>query len=510
MGVFKKKRKESWMGAKENRGQEEEKKNRQTKFWTLLISIVLIVACVALAVWSSGVIPKNATAVTIGSQNYSAGVVQFYYQNAYKEFLNSYGSQAQLFGLDTSKALDKQKYDEKTTWADYFLKMGLEKMERTIIVASEARKANFSLTKDSQNQIGELKENIKVYCVNNNISTNAYFSYYGDAVTAQLYYDQVENTLLAQDYTKSLMSKMKYTDQELTDSYNKNQKNYDVVGYRFFLVDGSAASAKDSSGKEVEATDKEKEAAMAKASEKANAMAARLKSGADFTALAKEYAPSDKKETYANAESSTISDMSYANVSSYPYADWLFDTSRKNGDVTAVKASNGYYVIQFLGRHRNEYKTADIRQIVIKAEAASGSAAPTSQQMAEAKAKAESLLGQWKKGAATEAAFASMAKEHTEDSDAKENGGLSQQVNKTSVSSAVSSWLFGSPHKAGDASLIETDDGYSIVYFVKYDEVYWKLQVEDNKKSEAYTAWYDKVKAGYSINDQGSGMRFVI
>lgn len=507
-----KKRQEKWAGVKQNRERSEEKKNRMIKLWTKVICAVLVVACLVLAIWSSGVFPKNATAVTIGDQSYSAGVVQFYYQSVYKQFLNSYGSQASLFGLDTSKPLDEQVYDKEKgiTWADYFKEQGLEKMEKTIIVANEAKKANVSLTDESKAQIEDLKKSVTEYCVNRNLSKSAYFSYFGSGVTESLYYEQVANSLLAEDYTNYLMDQMKYTEADLASYYNENKKDFDVVSYRFFLVDGSAPTATDEEGNQVEASEAETKAAMAAASGKADQMLAKLKAGGDFTALAKELAPAEEQANYSDAASTTISDMNYANISSYPYADWLFDAARKAGDVTKVEASNGYYIIKFVSRSRNEYKTVNMRQIQIDAAVTSGADAPTDAQMAAAKTEAENVLKEWKSGDATENSFASIAKEYSDDADTKENGGLYQQVYKSSASSAVTSWLFGAQHNPGDTTIAETSSGYAILYFGSYDEVYWKLQVANAKKTKEYDAWYEKIKANYPVKENSFGMYFVV
>ena len=52
--------------------------------------------------------------------------------------------------------------------------------------------------------------------------------------------------------------------------------------------------------------------------------------------------------------------------------DWLSDSARKEGDISVIEyeSGNGYYVVQFVERFRNEedFGSADIRHILLKAE----------------------------------------------------------------------------------------------------------------------------------------------
>ena len=83
----------------------------------------------------------------------------------------------------------------------------------------------------------------------------------------------------------------------------------------------------------------------------ADKMAERVKAGEDFAELCREYAPEDKKESYADDKASLKELVSYSSANSL-CSDWLFDEARVINDVTVTEniSSNSYYVVTFLGR----------------------------------------------------------------------------------------------------------------------------------------------------------------
>lgn len=498
-------------GSNSRQSRPDERKKNRGKIATIIISVVVLIAIVALAIWNSGIIQKSKTAVTIGDQKYTTGVVQFYYHSAYNQFLNMYGQYVSAFGLDTSKPLDQQAYGEDgETWADYFKDMGIDNMQRAIILSTEARKADVSLSEESQAYLQETKDEITAYCVNNNITKGTYFASLGTGVTEKLYFEQLENMLLADDYTTYLMEQMQYSDDEISAYYSEHKDDFDVISCRYFFFDGTPETGTDEEGNPIEATEEETNAAMEQASNLANEMAEKVKAGQDFTTLAQEYAGEDEKEMYEDASATTMTDVSKSDISGMAYEEWIFSQDRKEGDVTVSEEDNGYYVVQFQSRNRNEYATMNIRQILISPEALEGTDAVTDEQKAATKSEAESILNEWEQGDKTEASFANLAKQYSDDTTTKEEGGLYEQANKSTLATDVSEWVFAEGRQAGDATLIETEDGSCyIVYIVGVDEPYWKVQVESAKQNAEYEEWYEGMKENYPLERDESGLKYV-
>jgi len=80
--------------------------------------------------------------------------------------------------------------------------------------------------------------------------------------------------------------------------------------------------------------------------------------------------------------------------------------------------------------------------------------------------KAQALLDQWLAGDADEASFGELAKEHSEDPDSKEDGGLYKYIAKGHTVQAFEDWCFDESRKEGDTGLVKTEFGYHIMYYV--------------------------------------------
>ena len=119
------------------------------------------------------------------------------------------------------------------------------------------------------------------------------------------------------------------------------------------------AETETASEEETGMTDEEIAEAMDELKVQADEMAARLEAGEDFEDLCVEYASEDQKENYGGEEDGSLTEEgSYFGAPSVA-ADWLFDESRQEGDITVLESEslNRYYVVQFISRQNDEETT---------------------------------------------------------------------------------------------------------------------------------------------------------
>ncbi len=119
------------------------------------------------------------------------------------------------------------------------------------------------------------------------------------------------------------------------------------------------AETETASEEETGMTDEEIAAAIDELKVQADEMAARLEAGEDFEDLCVEYASEDQKENYGGEEDGSLTEEgSYYGAPSVA-ADWLFDESRQEGDITVLESEslNRYYVVQFISRQNDEETT---------------------------------------------------------------------------------------------------------------------------------------------------------
>ena len=127
-----------------------------------------------------------------------------------------------------------------------------------------------------------------------------------------------------------------------------------------------------------------------------------------------------------------------------------------------------------------------IRQILVKPEGAAVLAGTYSkEQMEQTQKVAGEIVEQWKAQGGTEDAFAALVKDHTGDTATKYTGGLYEALVPGDMPHSIDSWCFDSAREPGDYTVVETNSGVHIVYFVSAaEESYWYTTVLDTMLSD--------------------------
>ena len=253
--------------------------------------------------------------------------------------------------------------------------------------------------------------------------------------------------------------------------------------------------------------DEEETEARAAAKEAAEALLSLYRAGGNLSQLSADL----ENASYSQEETATYSNLS---LTSEDLADWLFDSARKSGDADVVENGDYFYTVVFRDRTRDENKTIDVRHILIRPEESEldeedeGREADVERLNNEAHEKAQSILTEWQEGEATEDSFAALAAEYSDDSNASE-GGLYTRVYLGEMVEAFEDWCFDPERKPGDTGLVETDNGWHVMYFVGDDLPRWQAQVYDDLKNEAYSTWLTALYEDAVIERHDFGMGFV-
>jgi len=488
--------------AQEKEAQEKKKSNLR---WTLgTIAVVLVVVLVLLL--NSGLVNK-ATAFTVGSKSYSTADVSYRYANQYYNFANQYGSYASVFGLDTSsgiRGLDKQSCPmmENGTWKDYFLDAAKHEMIQATALGQYAADNGIKLDDSDYAQIDSafdgLEEQAKSYGYANGDKMLA--ANYGTGVNQKLVRAAYEESLLASHAAEALTNSFSYTDDEIEAQYQSYEGTRDFFDYAYCYVSAERVETTDADGNtSSDVTDE----TIAAASEKASAIADTYKKAAGDS-------PAMRLINAAASEDETGSQQTHVQGSSVPASDWMLDASRKNGDVTVYPDASGCYVVVFLSRDDNHYNTANVRHILVKAEAdADGNY--TDEAKAAAKARAEEILAEYESGAKTEDSFAALANEYSEDTGSNTNGGLYENVAKGEMVQEFNDFCFDS-HKPGDTDIVYGESGsyagYHVMYYVGEGKPYSTVIAESDLRNADAEAWLEEAEAANPAKD-GFGMKFV-
>ncbi len=490
------------------------------------IGVVCAVLVAALLIWDAGFIQRGATAATIGNTDYSAAEVSYYYFSAYQ--VTAMYAQYGLTAYDTSVAPEKQTYStdaetgEVTTYADYFRQSALDQLV-SVTAMYEAAMADGYTEADVKDTVDAEIASTEVSARNNGYSSLKQFlvAMYGKMITPSIYRDIITRQAVADLYKSDYTSSLEYTDADLDAYYAENADTLDTYEYSYLYFTPAEVETTDADGNELseEEVAAAKTQAMTDAKAKADEAAQRLADGESVEDIAAALEPS----------SSAAGNSSLGSALNSTYADWLKASGRTAGDVDVVEyTDNGYYAVAFLGRYVDETPSANVRHILIKAELTQDDPAteedesatePTEEQMAAARAKAEDILAQWQNGEATEASFAALADEYSEDARNEDGslssaGGLYEHVYPGDFVASFNDWLFNEgARKPGDTGIVENSGNYygcHVIYYVGSNpgEFVWKRTAEQTMANTATTEWQEGLEANVTVTEQ-SGMKYV-
>ena len=494
----------------------EQKEAKKLKLYTTL-AVVILIALVVFAAYvgisrmitNSGIRERNTVALTIGEEQISNAELNYFFMDAVNMFYNQYGSYASLLGLDTTKPLDEQIFNEETqeTWADNFMNSAIQNAKAAYALAKEAEANGYTLPEEAASSVEQSMSTMEMYAtIYGYPNTESYLkAMYGNGASEKSLREYFELTALINAYQSDYLNNLTYTDAELRAAEAENFDKYSSYSYNYYYlnVNNFAEGEKGEDGYTAEQ--------LAAAAKNAEAAAKTLTDGiTTVEAFDAAIAALPVNAENTSAASYASEDVSYDSISSL-YADWMTDASRKAGDMTyvasestttddngnEVKTVNGYYVLMFNSKNDNTFPLANVRHILAAFEGGSydsntGVTTYTDDEKAAAKAAAEEIYNEWKNGAATEDSFAALANEKSDDGDGT-TGGLYVDVYPGQMVAAFEDWCFDD-RKIGDTGIVETEYGYHIMFYAGNSETTYRDHMIKNELASAdYTAWYNSL-----------------
>lgn len=355
---------------KMERRKEEEEKDRKSWMQFKIGSLAVVVIIAAAAVFSIGssVYGKYSathnTYVKIGNHNLTKAEYDCYFNSAVNSYLQMYGSYVSMMGLDPNADLESQAYpgNDMMTWKDYFDQSTVEQITQVKALADDAAANKFDY--DDTEDMEEFQASVEAGAKEASVSVSEYYtSMYGEYATASMVESMVRESFLANAYYTYLTEQNAPSEEEISSYYEENKDSYDLVDYRSFYFESDSKEG---------ASEEEKASAMEGLKARADEMAERRKGGEDFEALCKEYAAEDAKENYGGETDGSLAEDARNYATPSAATDWLFDESRKNGDLTVLSDENTgrCYVVEFLARKEDKENTDTAISNTLSGEAA--------------------------------------------------------------------------------------------------------------------------------------------
>lgn len=348
-------------------------KDKRENFINKIIAIVVAVAIVAAIVISIGISTRNRmkalseTFVQIGDHEITGVEYDFYYNTVVSNYLNAYSSVLPYVGLDPSVDFAAQQYDENMTWQDAFDEMTVDQIKEIKAMIDDAKVKGF-VYETEKDDYKAFKEGFNSKAETAGMPVSEYYkSMFGEYASESRLEPFVKETLLVTAYTKKLNEDYKPSEDEIQKKYEENKKDYDLVDYYAYSF---YADTTEEDSEEKIAT------AMEEVMKKAETMKSERVSGKKFQELCDSYqaeiasdtaeATDDATEIEEDKDKNLFVQNSYGAVPS-TFAEWLFDETRKAGDLEIFTddVNQKVTVVEFVNRAYNEETNTIISNQVI-------------------------------------------------------------------------------------------------------------------------------------------------
>ena len=457
---------------------ERKAKERKSNILYGTIGAVFVLVTAFLVIYNSGILQRNAIAVTLDGVEYSAADYSYFYHAVENSYTQKYGSYMSM--MVTADQLQEQTLDEMK-----FVQAALAKAEEEGFVLDEEDEESI------QAQIDAFKT--EASAVGQSYSAHIK-QVYGSLVTKSVFEENLRRGMTASLFAQSYEESLEYTDSDIQAEYEANPNDYDMVDYAYVLIDASPAETTDEEGNTIEPTEDEVVAAWEAGQAQAQELLEAWESGEDVEALVEDV----ENATYTSSEG--------ASHSTTNYMEWCFDANREAGEIGILEDgdNNRIYVIQLKDRYRDEHQSVNVRHILVTDANLEGIEDPTDEDIM---AKAEEILDSWD---GTEDGFAALANEYSQDGGSNTNGGLYENVLPGEMVTEFNDWCFNESHAAGDTGIIQSTYGYHIMYFVgEGDQVAWQETVRDALTSRDFSAWQDELIASIENAELHDGVDYV-
>ncbi len=473
----------------------ESKKQKVLPLWAIIAISILVVAVLVLGVLlavdyfgreenpfksytasaAELVEHRDRVIAKVGDRELTNAKLQVYYWIYVYSFMEENSYYLSMLGFDYTKDFSTQEcYLHKgVSWQEYFIEQALAAWHQYTVLNLKAEEEEYKLPEEEQKYLDGLwdtmTEQAKKYGYKD--GQEMLEKEMGVGSTFEAYLQYTKETFVGMGYYNQFAENIKLTEEDIAKHYEENSKDYEdnkiakmgeayCVSVRHILIQ---PVTKDSDGNTIDT-----ETAWETCRQKAQALLDGYLQGGKidedaFAALAKEHT----EDTGSKTNGGLYADFARGKMVE-EFEAWSFDTARKYGDTGLVKTTYGYHIMFFVSG--SEIFSTSVRHILIAPETtkdADGKDVVTDAAWAACKEKAEKLLAEYlKSGKIDEDAFAALAKEHTEDTGSKTNGGLCAQFARGEMVEEFEAWSFDAARQYGDTGLVKSDYGYHIMFFV--------------------------------------------
>lgn len=304
---------------------------------------------------------QNVVIATVGNQKLTNGELQAHYWLAVYDFVEYYGSYLSYMGVDVSKPLSEQYYDEENgvTYQQMFLKSALSSWYEYAVLVEMAEEAQFRNDEELQEYVEYIKEQMTTLAAQYNYTDMEKFIdeqfFPGSSYDVYLQYNKTG--YLAASYYDHLCEGLLPTEDEIIAYYEKNEATFEEQGIgksagdyydvRHILVEIKADTTNPDAGADY--TDAEWETCLKEAQALLDQFLAGEATEEAFAQLAIEHSKDPGSAENGGLYSGLTSETGFIE----DFKNWYLEEGRKPGDTGLVKntqsSTQGYHIMYFSG-----------------------------------------------------------------------------------------------------------------------------------------------------------------
>ncbi|MCQ2504598.1 MAG: hypothetical protein MJ103_05140 [Saccharofermentans sp.] len=461
-----------------------DKKTRKgLPFVIFAVAAVLIVVAVSLF-FEAGIKEKLQSPLSINGQMVDSAEFSFMYHYILID------NGVDIFAADTPEMLASPSADPNyATQRDYFLDLTASAMRTTQLLYDDAKLHGYDIEEEHYTLARAYVDWLSGKAEELGVPLDTYIKgVFGNQVSEQVVVNTLAKKYFTEDYASGAkLIELQATEEQANQAYEENRNAYDVVSYKILRI----------------TYEQRDQAFIDTANNHANQIVEGIGHDASlFESVAAEYFSGEAADRLATPDSTLVSDARYSDFTHDEFRDWLFDAQRTSGDATVFADNDGFpIIICFVSRDRQSVPLRDVRIVKVNVNQNPEGSGYT---VSEAQSMAQEVYDQ----ISTEADMQSIENIYV---DEVINGNIevshSNDTYPGKFDSTLNDWIFSNERSAGDKTLIETADGYYIVYMVSISEnPEWYDRVNSFIRMRNYQAFLTEMESEYTYEFIQSGV----
>lgn len=404
-------------------------------------------------------------------------MMNYYFNDTYNTFIESYGSYVSYLGLDPSTGLREQTFTDGESWFDFMMRITRTSVSNVIALCEAADEAGISLTEAEMSSLKRRVDRMDTGLYGNGVN-------HGDIYNAKLL------EALAYKYRAITEPTLAPDEAAILTRYSENPYAYLSVDYykfpMYYPKDTVDADSNADNGDGVRIF------TQTEVAELANSLAA-ISDTDEFIERVRELL---LLEDPSLTDSELDSYIDSVKISGVPYSEddalsqWAFEAKAGETVIVADEQNTTYTVYMLTAEpYTNDMPTVNIRHILLRDETYGSSDGALD--------KAHELLDTYESGERTAEAFGLLALEFSEEESSYYSGGLYEFVVHGKIAEELDKWCFDTARAPGDTAIIETDYGCHLVRFEEYSYPVWQASIAGEITAERTQAFMNEILSEY-------------